>query len=77
VTRPHGSKQTFRVVAASITRSAYTFWMKYVFSSIWISGFGAAICSMFCLARGKNGDLPPEAMKYAWRSGVNILWSRN
>jgi hypothetical protein len=60
--------------------SAYTFWMKYVFSSIWISGFGSgAFVLWFGLAHGKDGNLPPAAMKYAfaliWVLGTTfILW---
>jgi len=60
--------------------SAYTFWMKYVFSSLWISGFGSGTFILwFGLARGKDGGLPPEAMKYLfaliWVLGTTfILW---
>jgi hypothetical protein len=47
--------------------SAYTFWMKYVFPCLWISGFGAgAFILWFDLARGKHGELPPAGMKYAF-----------
>jgi hypothetical protein len=51
--------------------SASTFWMKFVFPPLWISGFGfGAFILWFGLARGKHGELPPAAMKYAFA----ILW---
>jgi hypothetical protein len=60
--------------------SASTFWMKFVFPAIWIPGFGfGAFILWFGLARGKHGELPPAAMKYAfaiiWVLGTTfILW---
>ena len=51
--------------------SATTFWMKFVFPPLWICGFGfGAFVLWFGLARGKSGELPPDAMKYAFA----ILW---
>jgi hypothetical protein len=60
--------------------SALTFWIKYVYPTLWIPGFGAgAFIVWFGLARGKHGELPPEAMKYTfaiiWLAGTTfILW---
>ena len=60
--------------------SAYTFWMKFVFPIFWISGFGfGAFIVWFGTARGRNGEPPPEIIKYIfaliWIAGTSfILW---
>jgi hypothetical protein len=60
--------------------SASTFWMKFVFPALWIPGFGfGAFILWFGLARGKHGELPPAALKYAfaiiWVLGTTfVLW---
>jgi hypothetical protein len=54
--------------------------MKFVFPALWIPGFGfGAFILWFGLARGKHGELPPAALKYAfaiiWVLGTTfILW---
>ena len=45
--------------------------MKFVFPGLWIPGFGfGAFILWFGLARGKYGELPPAAIKYAFA----IMW---
>ena len=60
--------------------SAYTFWMKFVFPPFWIFGFGfGTFIVWFGTARGRNGEPPPEIIKYifalVWITGTSfILW---
>jgi hypothetical protein len=58
--------------------SAGTFWIKYVFPCVWISAFGTGAFHLwFDIAHGKNGEHPPEAMKYffaiAWILGTAFI----
>jgi hypothetical protein len=54
--------------------------MKFVFPALWIPLFGLGPFILWSgLARGKHGELPPEAMKYVfaivWLAGTSfILW---
>jgi hypothetical protein len=59
--------------------SAKTFLMKYIFSSLWICGFGFGTLLLFFEsfhAHGSNG--PPEEMKWqflaAWIGGSLFIW---
>jgi hypothetical protein len=60
--------------------SAYTLWMKFVFPIFWIVGFGfGTFIVWFETARGRNGEPPPEVIKYIfaliWITGTSfILW---
>ncbi len=60
--------------------SAQTFWMKFVFPTIWISMFGLGTLALFLGAfRGPGNSPPPESMKWgflaAWIAGtIFIYW---
>src|SRR5437867_5765502 len=61
--------------------SAQTFWMKFVFPTIWISMFGLGTLALFLGSfRGADNSLPPEIMKWgflaAWIAGtIFIYWT--
>jgi hypothetical protein len=59
--------------------SAQTFWMEFVFPTIWISMFGLGTFAMFLGAfRGTHNTAPPEAMKWsflaAWIVGTAFIY---
>jgi hypothetical protein len=59
--------------------SAQTFWMKFVFPTIWISMFGLATLALFLGAlRGPDNSPPPEDMKWgflaAWVGGTAFIY---
>jgi hypothetical protein len=61
--------------------SAWTFWAKFVFPLVWISGFGlGTIFLWFDDFHGSNNAIPPPEMKFVflatWILGsVFILWT--
>src|SRR6266550_2209252 len=61
--------------------SAQTFWMKFLFPTIWISMFGLGTLGLFLGAfRGADGSPPPEGLKWgflaAWIAGtIFICWA--
>ena len=59
--------------------SAQTFWMKFVFPTIWISMFGLGTVAMLLGAfRGTDNTAPPEAMKWSflavWIVGTAFIY---
>jgi hypothetical protein len=59
--------------------SAQTFWMKFVFPTIWISMFGLGTLGLFLGAfRGIDKTEPPDGMKWsflaAWIVGTAFLY---
>jgi hypothetical protein len=62
--------------------SAWTFYFKFVFPVLWMSGFGTVIAffDAFDAFHGRNGELPPPAIKFvflgAWIAGaVFYFWA--
>ena len=61
--------------------SSQTFWMKFVFPTIWISGFGLGTLALFLeVLRGADNTLPPPEMKWmflvGWIAGTSfIFWA--
>lgn len=59
--------------------SAQTFWMKFVFPTIWISMFGLGTLALFLGAlRGPDNSPPPDGMKWgflaAWIAGTAFIY---
>jgi hypothetical protein len=61
--------------------SSLTFFYKFIFSTIWISGFGFGALQLFLLSdslRGQGGPLPPEikwTFLLVWIAGSTVfLW---
>lgn len=61
--------------------SALTFFYKFVFSTVWITGFGSGTLALwFGAMHGKGGAPPPPEMKWifllVWMIGTGfILWT--
>lgn len=61
--------------------SAWTFWAKFVFPVVWISGFGlGTILLWFGSFHDRNGSMPPPQLKFVflgvWVVGSSfILWA--
>lgn len=58
--------------------SALTFFMKFVFPSVWIGGFGLATCALwFDAFHNRNGPPEPEFVKWAflavWLGGSGFI----
>jgi hypothetical protein len=73
------SNQEYSAQGKTIS-SAYTFWIKFVYPTLWIPGFGFGTFILWSgLAHGKNGGAPPEVIKdlfaIIWVTGTAFfLW---
>ena len=60
--------------------SAWTFWAKFVFPAVWITGFGTGTIQLWLGGHDNNNAMPPPEMKFMFLAGwllgsVFMLWA--